>query len=158
MSGRNQGILGDTPPTSARSSAAVRLHNVHKTYLLGLEGVPALRGVDVTINEGEFIVVLGKSGGGKTSLLNIIGTVDRPTRGELYVAGVRVDSKTSDAELARIRLTKLAFVFQQFNLLPNLTALENVELPMVLAGELLSAIVVCLFFPCQRVDGSWADV
>lgn len=75
-------------------SVAIRLTNVHKTYLLGLEGVPALRGVDVTIKKGEFVVVLGKSGGGKTSLLNIIGTVDRPTRGELYVGGVRVDNKS----------------------------------------------------------------
>lgn len=148
----------DRDDRRASSDVVVELRGVHKTYLLGVEGVPALRGVSVSIRRGEFVVILGKSGGGKTSLLNCIGTIDKPTRGDIFVCGTRIDSRTSDAELAEIRLRcddptaaacvcvlpapsqcrckcrKLGFVFQQFNLLPGLTALENVELPMVLAG------------------------
>lgn len=120
---------GPPPP-----DVVLRLRNVHKTYLLGLEGVPALRGVSLDVRAGEFIVILGRSGGGKTTLLNVLGTIDRPTRGELYVAGARVDARTPDAALARLRLLSLGFVFQAFNLLPGLTAAENVELPLVLAG------------------------
>jgi putative ABC transport system ATP-binding protein len=115
-------------------NCVISLRGVSKTYLLGVEGVPALRGVTLNIRRGEFIVVLGKSGGGKTSLLNIIGTIDKPTRGDMYICGVRIDNKATDAALADIRLKRLGFVFQTFNLLPGLTALENVELPMILAG------------------------
>jgi len=110
------------------------LRNVCKTYLLGIEGVPALRGITLTIRRGEFVVILGKSGSGKTSLLNVLGTIDKPTRGDLFLGGVRVDAKTPDSTLADIRLRRLAFIFQTFNLLPQLSVLENVELPMVLAG------------------------
>ena len=74
---------------------------------------PALRGVSVAIKRGEFIVILGKSGGGKTSMLNCIGTIDKPTRGDIFVCGTRIDSRTADATLADIRLRKLGFVFQQ---------------------------------------------
>ena len=159
-SGASSSINGsaDVDDRRASSDVVVELRGVHKTYLLGVEGVPALRGVSVSIRRGEFVVILGKSGGGKTSLLNCIGTIDKPTRGDIFVCGTRIDSRTSDAELAEIRLRcdsptaaalvrvlpapslrrrkrrKLGFVFQQFNLLPGLTALENVELPMVLAG------------------------
>jgi putative ABC transport system ATP-binding protein len=121
-------------PSAARKEPAAELVNVHKTYLLGLEGVPALRGVSLRVERGEFVVVLGKSGGGKTSLLNVLGTIDRPSRGELRLCGERVDAATPDATLAALRLSRIAFVFQAFNLLPGLTALENVELPLVLAG------------------------
>lgn len=124
------GELSAMPP----SEVVLRMRNLHKTYLLGIEGVPALRGVTVDVQQGEFICILGKSGGGKTTMLNVIGTVDRPTRGDMYLCGTRIDSKTSDATLAQLRLMDLGFVFQTFNLLPTLTALENVELPMVLAG------------------------
>jgi putative ABC transport system ATP-binding protein len=108
------------------------LNNVHKTYLLGVEGVPALRGVSVKIKEGEFVVVLGTSGGGKTTLLNIIGTIDKPTKGDVWINGIRIKSSTDDKLLANLRLNYLAFVFQTFNLIGSLTALENVELPMIL--------------------------
>jgi putative ABC transport system ATP-binding protein len=114
--------------------AIVELRGVHKTYLLGAEGVPALRGVNLVVQRNEFIVILGKSGGGKSSMLNIIGTIDKPTRGDVFIGGTHIDSHTSDAALADIRLKQLGFVFQQFNLLPQLTAVENVELPMILAG------------------------
>jgi putative ABC transport system ATP-binding protein len=102
---------------------------------LGVEGVPALRGVSLTIKRGEFVVIFGLSGGGKTTLLNIIGTIDKPTKGELYLSGHRIDSTTTDDTLSFLRLQKLGFVFQTFNLLSSLTALENVEMPMILAGE-----------------------
>lgn len=112
---------------------------MHKTYLLGLEGVPALRGVNLTIKRGEFVTILGTSGGGKTTMLNIIGTIDKPTKGDLYICGLRVKSSTKDELLASIRLNKIAFVFQTFNLIGSLTALENVELPMQLRGDMSRA-------------------
>ena len=112
------------------------LNNIHKTYLLGVEGVPALRGVSLTIKRGDFVCVYGTSGGGKTSLLNIIGTIDKPTKGELFINGTRIDYSTPDRVLSQIRLNDIGFVFQTFNLLSSLTALENVELPMILAGTM----------------------
>jgi putative ABC transport system ATP-binding protein len=114
----------------------IKIVNVHKTYLLGIEGVPALRGVGLTINDGEFISILGTSGGGKTTLLNIIGTIDKPSKGDIYICGLRIKFSTKDTLLASIRLNKLGFVFQTFNLIGSLTALENVELPMQLQGKL----------------------
>eukprot|EP01017_Pseudomicrothorax_dubius_P012790 TRINITY_DN1541_c0_g1_i4.p1 TRINITY_DN1541_c0_g1~~TRINITY_DN1541_c0_g1_i4.p1 ORF type:complete len:339 (+),score=93.86 TRINITY_DN1541_c0_g1_i4:387-1403(+) len=110
------------------------LNNVHKTYLLGIEGIPALRGVSLKIKEQEFVVILGTSGGGKTTLLNIIGTIDKPTKGDVWISGVRIKSSTDDKVLANLRLNYLSFVFQTFNLIGSLTALENVELPMILMG------------------------
>ena len=118
------------------SKEVIKLVNVHKTYLLGLEGVPALRGVNLTINKGEFITILGTSGGGKTTMLNIIGTIDKPSKGDVYICGLRIKYSTKDQLLAAIRLNKLGFVFQTFNLIGSLTALENVMLPMQLRGKL----------------------
>mmetsp|Transcript_30235 Transcript_30235/g.84494 ORF Transcript_30235/g.84494 Transcript_30235/m.84494 type:complete len:320 (-) Transcript_30235:1621-2580(-) len=120
-------------------SIILQVDNVHKTYLLGIEGIAALRGVSVKIHRGEFICIYGTSGGGKTSLLNILGTIDKPTKGSLDICGIHVANHTSDRTLADLRLRHLGFVFQTFNLLPALTAQENVELPMVLAGELSAA-------------------
>lgn len=114
------------------SREVIKLVNVHKTYLLGIEGVPALRGVGLTINDGEFVTILGTSGGGKTTMLNIIGTIDKPSKGDVYICGLRIKSSTKDSLLASIRLNKLGFVFQTFNLIGSLSALENVELPMQL--------------------------
>ena len=78
------------------SKEVIKLVNVHKTYLLGLEGVPALRGVNLTINDGEFITILGTSGGGKTTMLNIIGTIDKPSKGDVYICGLRIKYSTKD--------------------------------------------------------------
>jgi len=114
----------------------IRIENVHKTYLLGVEGVPALRGVSLSVKRGEFVVIYGLSGGGKTTLLNIIGTIDKPTKGELYLGGEKITSNTPDKVMSYLRLKKIGFVFQTFNLLSSLTALENVELPMILDGTL----------------------
>ncbi len=92
--------------------------------------------MNLTINHGEFITILGTSGGGKTTLLNIIGTIDKPSKGDVYISGLRIKSSTKDSLLASIRLNCLGFVFQTFNLIGSLTALENVELPMQLQGKL----------------------
>jgi len=113
----------------------ISCENVHKTYLMGIEGVAALRGVSVDVYAGEFLVIFGTSGGGKTTLLNVLGTIDTATKGNVVIMGKRVTDKTSDTELAAVRLHSLGFVFQSFNLLSTMTASENVELPMVLAGN-----------------------
>lgn len=93
------------------SREVIKIVNVHKTYLLGIEGVPALRGVNLTVQDGEFITILGTSGGGKTTLLNIIGTIDKPSKGDVYICGLRIKFSTADTLLASIRLNKLGFVF-----------------------------------------------
>lgn len=90
----------------------------------------------MTIKNGEFVTILGTSGGGKTTMLNIIGTIDKPSKGDVYICGLRIKSSTKDSLLASIRLNKLGFVFQTFNLIGSLSALENVELPMQLQGKL----------------------
>lgn len=121
------------------SDSIIRLNNIHKTYLLGLEGVPALRGITLNIKRGEFICIYGTSGGGKTSMLNIIGTIDKPTKGELFINNTRITYNTPDKTLADLRLRELGFVFQTFNLLSNLTALENVMMPLILDGKFNAA-------------------
>eukprot|EP00002_Diphylleia_rotans_P001117 TRINITY_DN1061_c0_g1_i3.p3 TRINITY_DN1061_c0_g1~~TRINITY_DN1061_c0_g1_i3.p3 ORF type:complete len:131 (+),score=27.16 TRINITY_DN1061_c0_g1_i3:45-437(+) len=103
--------MGDSTELQELSSQIkkpiISLDNIHKTYLLGIEGVPALRGVSVDIYPGEFIVVYGTSGGGKTTLLNIIGTIDTPSKGELVVDGNRINSSTEDSVMAELRLKTL---------------------------------------------------
>ncbi len=124
-----------TEPTqgAADGQPVIRLENVHKTYDLGEIQVQALRGISITVREGEFVAVMGPSGSGKSTVMNILGCLDRPTRGHYYLDGVDVSGMTK-TELARIRNRKLGFVFQQFNLLSRTSALENVELPTVYAG------------------------
>lgn len=101
--------------------------------MLGKESVPVLNGISLTIHEGEFTAIMGPSGSGKSTLMNIIGCLDKPTEGEYYLGGENV-SHYNDKELARVRNQSIGFVFQQFHLLPRLTALKNVELPMIYAG------------------------
>jgi putative ABC transport system ATP-binding protein len=124
---------------SLEGDAIVSLDNLHKTYLLGVEGVPALRGVSLDVRRGEFLCIFGTSGGGKTSMLNIIGTIDKPTKGSLHICGERIAPNTPDSVTAGLRLRNIGFVFQTFNLLSSLSARENVEMPMILAGELSGA-------------------
>jgi putative ABC transport system ATP-binding protein len=119
------------PKTEARP--VIELVNVHKTYTMGDVEVHALRGITLTIREGEFVAIMGASGSGKSTTMNIIGCLDRPTRGS-YVLDGRDVSQLSKDERADIRLQKLGFVFQGFNLLARTSALENVELPMLYAG------------------------
>jgi putative ABC transport system ATP-binding protein len=108
--------------------------DVKKTYKMGKVQVPALRGVTFDVEEGEFLAILGPSGSGKSTLLHTIGGLDRPTEGEVFMDGINL-YRLSDSKLAEIRLHKIGFVFQFFNLLPRLTALKNVELPSALAED-----------------------
>jgi len=120
----------------SQNEIVVHLENIHKTYLIGLEGVPAIRGISLDVRRGEWLTIYGTSGGGKTSLLNILGTIDKPTKGELVICGTKINSNTKDSVLADLRLKKLGFVFQAFNLLSTMTAKENIEFPMQLLGQL----------------------
>jgi putative ABC transport system ATP-binding protein len=115
------------------STFTVELRNVCKNYRLGEVDVKALCGVDMKVRHGEFVSIIGPSGSGKSTMLNMIGALDRPTHGSVYIDGENV-SHMSDSELAVIRGKKIGFVFQTFNLIPRLTALENVALPMWFAG------------------------
>jgi putative ABC transport system ATP-binding protein len=107
--------------------------NVHKSFLMGKEAVQALRGVTLNVTHGEMVCLMGPSGSGKTTLLNIIGGLEEPSRGHVIVDGENVVSLSED-RLSELRLTKMGFVFQNYNLLANFTARENVEVPMALAG------------------------
>ena len=109
------------------------VESIHKSYIMGREAVEALRGVSLCVARGEIVCLMGPSGSGKTTLLNILGGLDSPSRGHVVVDGENVVALHEGA-LARMRLRKMGFVFQAYNLLGNFTAEENVEAPMVLAG------------------------
>ena len=111
------------------------VENLHKTYLLGTTAVAALRGIDISIDKGDFIDIMGPSGSGKTTLLNLIGGLDTPTRGKIFLEGRNI-SMLSDNSLAEIRRERIGFVFQFYNLLPQMTALENIQIPLHFSGKL----------------------
>jgi putative ABC transport system ATP-binding protein len=112
----------------------IRLVDVTKVYRQGRNEVAALAGVTLEIQQTEFVIVMGPSGSGKSTLLHLIGGLDRPTQGEVLVAG-RIISQVPDDEVTLFRRTQIGFVFQFFNLLPTLTAIENVMLPLILDGR-----------------------
>ena len=111
----------------------IKLENIWRTYQLGKTEVHALRGLSLEIFPGSFVTIMGSSGSGKSTLLNMIGCLDSPTRGKVYLKGKNI-SEMPESQLSQFRGKTLGFVFQDFNLLPNLTAAENVMLPMVFQG------------------------
>ena len=111
----------------------IELRDIYKIYYMGDEEVHANDGISLSIYEGEFVAIVGKSGSGKSTLMNIIGALDVPTEGEYYLGGEDVSDMT-DNQLAEIRNRMIGFIFQQYNLLPKLNLLENVELPLLYAG------------------------
>ena len=125
------GVVGATPIPEGR--AVIQLDHIHKVYTMGDVEVHALRGVSLTIREGEFVAIMGASGSGKSTTMNILGCLDRPTRGTYILDGEDVSEMSKD-ERADIRCKKIGFVFQGFNLLSRTSALENVELPMLYLG------------------------
>ncbi|HEX6045009.1 MAG TPA: ABC transporter ATP-binding protein [Pyrinomonadaceae bacterium] len=125
----NPALLTQVP----EARPVIELDHIHKTYTMGDVEVHALRGVSLTIREGEFVAIMGASGSGKSTTMNIIGCLDRPTRGTYILDGEDVSQMSKD-ERADIRCQKIGFVFQGFNLLSRTSALENVELPMLYLG------------------------
>ena len=112
----------------------VSAHNLVKTYVMGEETVRALDDVSFEIPKGDYVSIIGPSGSGKSTLMNIVGGLDTPNTGKLVIAGADV-GEMDDSALAAFRNKTIGFVFQSFNLLPRMTALENVELPMIYSGE-----------------------
>ena len=127
-----------TPPLGVRpvapeSDAVIQLERVTKVYKTGSLSVAALRGVSLSIDEGEYVAIIGPSGSGKSTLMHILGCLDTPTSGRYHLAGEDV-SHMSETALAEVRNRRIGFVFQQFNLLSSMTAWQNVELPLAYAG------------------------
>jgi putative ABC transport system ATP-binding protein len=113
--------------------AAIHIANLHRRYDMGGTHVDALRGVNLTIAQGEFVALVGPSGSGKSTVLNLIGGLDRPTEGEVWVDGMELTAQ-DERGLTAHRRHRVGFIFQSFNLLPRLTALENVALPLMFSG------------------------
>lgn len=113
----------------------IKIEDIRRDFVVGSEIVHALRGVSFEINQGEFVSIMGTSGSGKSTMLNILGCLDKPTSGEYYIDGIAV-SKLSKDKLSHIRNRKIGFVFQSYNLLPRTTAIENVELPLLYNNEI----------------------
>ena len=111
----------------------IHLENIQKSYFMGNQGIPVLKGINLDIYKNEYVALMGPSGSGKSTLMNILGCLDSPTAGQ-YILNEKDVSKLTDNDLAEVRNKNIGFVFQQFNLLPRLSAAENVALPLVYAG------------------------
>jgi putative ABC transport system ATP-binding protein len=112
---------------------AVKVQDIYKSYRRGAQEITVLRGINLLIGDGDFVALMGPSGSGKTTLLNLIGGIDRPEKGHLFISGMDI-TQLGDVELARWRANHVGFIFQLYNLLPVLSSLENVELPLLLRG------------------------
>lgn len=132
------------------SNSLISLEQINKTYVLGEQTVHALKGVDLKIQKGEYLALMGPSGSGKSTLMNIIGCLDSPTSGKYWLNGKEV-SQMSDSDLSEVRNTEIGFVFQTFNLLNRLTAIENVALPLVYAGVPVSERIQRAQFVLEKV-------
>ena len=116
-----------------KSKNIIELENVARYYEMGNNIVKALNGVNLKIEQGDFVAIMGPSGSGKSTSMNLIGSLDYATKGDIYLDGINIEEMT-ESELAQLRGRKIGFIFQQFNLIPNLTAKENVMLPMTFQG------------------------
>ncbi|HTE07180.1 MAG TPA: ATP-binding cassette domain-containing protein, partial [Flavitalea sp.] len=115
------------------TDSIIQLRGIHKSYFMGKQEINVLKGITIDIFKNEYVALMGPSGSGKSTLMNILGCLDSPTAGSYVLNGLDV-SKMPDDDLAEVRNKEIGFVFQQFNLLPRMTALENVALPLVYAG------------------------
>jgi putative ABC transport system ATP-binding protein len=115
------------------NNVIIKLEDIQKSYFMGSQAIPVLKGITLNIHQNEYVALMGPSGSGKSTLMNILGCLDSPTGGRYVLNGKDV-SNMPDDDLATVRNTEIGFVFQQFNLLPRLTAAENVALPLVYAG------------------------
>ena len=113
-----------------KKETIIKLDNVFREFEMGDSVVRAINGIDVEINKGDFVVIIGPSGSGKSTMMNLVGALDLATRGEIYLDGKDIEH-LEESELAQIRGSKIGFVFQTFNLIPTLTAIENITLPMI---------------------------
>jgi len=127
------GVVRDSLKAAPVARPVIQIEKLSKYYYMGNNVVPALRGVSLEVGSGDFVAIMGPSGSGKSTLMNLIGCLDRPTSGTYLLDGVPVGEMTTN-ELADIRNQKIGFIFQGFNLLARMSALDNVELPMVYAG------------------------
>jgi len=118
---------------TGKNNEIIRLKNVAKYYHLGDEFVKAVDGIDVVIKKGDFVAIIGPSGSGKSTAMNLVGALDLATRGDIFLDNINIEH-LEESELAQVRGRKIGFVFQTFNLIPTLTALENVMLPMIFQG------------------------
>ena len=118
---------------TANGSSIVQIENVWKTYFMGDNRLDALKGINLTIERGEYLSIMGPSGSGKTTLFNMVGALDKPTQGRVLIHGVDMSS-LNQRQIAYLRCHNIGYIFQSFNLIPVMTALENVALPMVFAG------------------------
>jgi putative ABC transport system ATP-binding protein len=126
-------VARDSAPVRPRDGSIIRMEEIRKVYDSGKVRVEALKGIDLVVTEGEFLAVVGPSGSGKSTLMNLIGCLDTPTDGQYVLAGEAVAGLSRD-QLADVRNRRVGFVFQSFNLLPQISALENVEMPLLFGG------------------------